>query len=86
MKKNILKDTYFDYNMRCGMDIAKNCDLASAETSLDNLISQIPDDKEREQMDSAAGILCTESEYKGFLLGLLAASQNSKLCKLLNCR
>lgn len=83
MKKDFLKDVYFDYNEKYGVDIAQHGNLQEAEKELDYLISGITDFDLQSRLDDASGILSIESEYKGFLLGLLAAAKDKKLCSLI---
>lgn len=80
MKKDFLKDVYFDYNEKHGVDIARHGNLQEAEKELDSLISGITDFDLQSRLDVSSGILSMESEYKGFLLGLLAAAEDKKLC------
>ncbi len=83
MSNDYLKEIYFDFNQKRGLDIDRKRNLHEAEKELETILSAWKDCKDATGLEIAVGAFGAECEYRGFLLGLLAASENKKLCGLI---
>ena len=69
------KDLYFEFNEKHGNGSKISGELTIINSEIDKLIAAYVSDREQKfNLDINIGRLCVASEYKGFLLGLVAAS------------
>lgn len=78
MKALNLKDLCFELDEEYGMKESVCGDLCEIEEDAQKALEAVSDDETRNSIDIETGRLCLAYQYKGFLLGVIAARKNSR--------
>lgn len=76
-----LKDDYLKINNEYWNLPEVYGNIPEIEDEIEERMEAVPDLIARAALDIDIGRLCVASEYKGFILGLIAAHKNADICR-----